>query len=256
MPMPTPPIAKSGSASAVTAVSRLIAVAAWAASCAASAQTDAATGASPLPVAVVSQALTLAEQTALSVAPAGARVEVVAGTLDARLRLAPCSRIDAFPAPGAAAWGRTRVGLRCSDGASAWRVFLPLTVRVLAQAVVSTTALAAGTMLDASQLTLAEADWADGQGSASADPALLVGRQLTRALRVGQVLRSSDLRPRRHFELGDTVRVEAAGDGFNVVAEGLALTPGLEGQPARVRVDNGRVLVGRPVGDNRIEVRM
>ncbi|MEO5735424.1 MAG: flagellar basal body P-ring formation chaperone FlgA [Rubrivivax sp.] len=209
-----------------------------------------------LPPAALKQALTLAEQAARSLAPAGARIEAEAGSLDARLRLAPCTRIDPFPAPGAPAWGRTRVGLRCSEGASAWRVYLPVTVHVWAPAVVSTVALAAGTMLIPGQLKQAEADWADGSGSATDDLQALAGRQLVQPVAAGQVLRSTDLRPRQHFSLGDTVRIEATGDGFSVVAEGQALSPGLEGQPARVRTDNGRVLVGRPVGDNRIEVRL
>lgn len=209
-----------------------------------------------LPADVVQQALTLAEQAARSLAPAGARIAAEAGSLDNRLRLASCARIDPFPAPGAPAWGRTRVGLRCSAGTSAWRVYLPVTVRVWAPAVVSTAALAAGTVLIESQLTRVEADWADGSGSATDDPQALAGRQLLMSVAAGQVLRSTDLRPRQHFSLGDTVRIDATGEGFSVVAEGRALTPGFEGQPARVRTDNGRVLTGRPVSDGRIEVRL
>jgi flagella basal body P-ring formation protein FlgA len=32
--------------------------------------------------------------------------------------------------------------------------------------------------------------------------------------------------------------------------------PGLEGQPVRVRIDNGRVLSGLAVGQNRVEVQL
>ena len=56
--------------------------------------------------------------------------------------------------------------------------------------------------------------------------------------------------------LGDRVRVDARGAGFAVSAEGQALTPGLEGQIARVRTDNGRVLTGRPVADRQLEVKL
>ena len=53
--------------------------------------------------------------------PNTARVEVTLGELDPRLRLAPCNRIDPFVPPGQRLWGRSKVGLRCADGAR-WTV--------------------------------------------------------------------------------------------------------------------------------------
>ena len=53
-----------------------------------------------------------------------------------------------------------------------------------------------------------------------------------------------------------TVSIVAAGSGFSISAEGQAVTPGFEGQNARVRTEAGRVLVGRPVGERRIEVNL
>jgi flagella basal body P-ring formation protein FlgA len=50
------------------------------------------------------------------------------------------------------------------------------------------------------------------------------------------------------------VRVVASGAGFAITSDATALSPGLEGQTARVRTEGGRVLSGRPVGDRRIEV--
>ena len=46
------------------------------------------------------------------------------------------------------------------------------------------------------------------------------------------------------------------GQGFAVSSEAQALTPGLEGQPVRVRTEAGRVLVGRAVGEHRVEVSL
>ena len=50
---------------------------------------------------------------------------------------------------------------------------------------------------------------------------------------------------------GDVV---AVGAGFAISAEGQALSPGLEGQSTRVRLEAGRIVVGMPVGERRIEV--
>ena len=52
------------------------------------------------------------------------------------------------------------------------------------------------------------------------------------------------------------VRVLALGEGFSLEGEGQALSNGIEGQPARVRTESGRILTGQPVGDRRLEVAL
>jgi flagella basal body P-ring formation protein FlgA len=71
----------------------------------------------------------------------------------------------------------------------------------------------------------------------------------------GQALRP-DLLARKWFASGETVQIVARGAGFSISAEGQALSHGLEGQPARVRTEGGRVLVGRPVAERRMEVQL
>ena len=82
----------------------------------------------------------------------------------------------------------------------------------------------------------------------------VVGRTLTRAINAGQGLRQADLKVRLWFAAGETVSVVAQGNGFSVAGEGQALTAGLEGQPAKVKTESGRVLTGMPVGERRLEV--
>lgn len=187
-------------------------------------------------------------------APAAARVEVLPGQLDPRLRLAPCDRIEPFLPPGGRPWGRTRVGLRCTQGAQPWSVYLPVTVKVLAPATVASAALPAGTTLRADQLQLAEVDWAAATSPVVALPEAVVGRTLARALAAGEPVRQADLQLRRWFSAGDTVRLLAEGPGFSASSEGQALGDGIEGRPVRVRTDGGRVIGGRAIGDRRVEV--
>src|SRR5688572_30171507 len=80
-------------------------------------------------------------------AGAGFRVEVEVGRLDARLRLAPCQRIEPYLPANSRLWGRTRIGLRCAQGASPWNVFLPITVKVFGRALVAAAPLPVGTTL-------------------------------------------------------------------------------------------------------------
>jgi flagella basal body P-ring formation protein FlgA len=187
---------------------------------------------------------------------AGLRVAVEVGRLDARLKLAPCDKVQTYLPPGFTAWGKTRVGLRCVQGATKWNVYLPITVKVFGRALVAANAMPAGTTLAAKDLQEAEIDLAADRSNAVTQPTEAVGRQLARALTPGESLRAADLRARQWFAAGDTVRVIAVGAGFAVHGEGQAVSPGLDGASVRVRVDNGRIVTGTAVGDRRVEIKL
>lgn len=185
----------------------------------------------------------------------GARIEVELGQLDARLKLAPCARITPYLPPNVRPWGLTRVGLRCTDGGR-WNVYMPITVKVFAQSLAATQALPAGTVLSGDHLTFAEVDVASEPSPVIALPADAIGRALARTVKPGRAIRQADLRPRQWFAAGDTVRIVAAGRGYSIGAEGLALMAGIDGQSARVRTESGRVVTGRPTGQRQIEVAL
>jgi flagella basal body P-ring formation protein FlgA len=184
------------------------------------------------------------------------RIEVQAGKLDPRLKLAPCTHVETYLPPGAPVWGTTRVGLRCTQGAKHWNVSLPVTVHVYAHATVVNANLGAGTVLEAGQLADAEVDLGGAPGAALHDVAQAVGRTLARNLNAGAALHVSDLKPRQYFAAGETVRVVALGSGWQVVTEGQAINAGVEGQTARVRTETGRILNARPSGDREVELTL
>jgi flagella basal body P-ring formation protein FlgA len=198
------------------------------------------------------QALALAG--ARAGAPPQARIEVLLGQLDARLRLAPCGQVQPYLPNGMKMWGRSRIGLRCVDGKVRWNVTLPVTVQVFSQALVATAALPAGTELAQAQLQPAEIDIAAESGQIFTDARALDGRTLQRPLAVGEPVRSHDLKQRRWFAAGDRVQVLASGQGYAVAGEGQAMEPGLDGQDVKIKFENGRTLTGRAVGERRVEV--
>jgi flagella basal body P-ring formation protein FlgA len=209
-----------------------------------------------LPEAAVAQALALVSQAATAIAPVTARVVVQAGVLDSRLNLAPCTQVLAFLPAGVPAWGRTRVGLRCADGAARWQVFLPVQVQVLAPAVVSLAALPAGLALTAAHLQRVECDWGQSPQGLLDDPQALIGRVVQRSVGPGQPLTPALLQARVWFAQGETVRVEIRGSGYSINTGATALAPGVEGRTVRVQTESGRVLSGKPAGERRIEVML
>lgn len=187
---------------------------------------------------------------------ANARVEVEVGQLDPRLRLAPCERVEPYLPTGTRLWGRTRIGLRCTQGVSHWNVYLPVTVKIYGTALVAASPLAAGSVIAEGDLRTAEVDLAAAPGQAIADAQRVVGRTVARAIPAGEAVRDADLKVRQWFAAGETVRVVAQGAGFAVAGEGQALMPGVEGQPVRVKTESGRVLTGMPVGERRVELSL
>lgn len=172
------------------------------------------------------------------------RMEVSVGSLDSRLRLAPCARVEPYLPTGARLWGRTRLGLRCVEGPTAWNVFLPVTVKAFGPAWVLTGPVAAGTVLSAQDAMEAEVDWAEESAPVMANPEMWVGQVAARSLVAGQALRQSMVRAPQLFRAGAQVKVLAQGPGYAVASAGQAMSAGVAGQIVRIRMDNGRIISG------------
>ncbi len=192
-------------------------------------------------------ALAWARSAAVAAAPASAtplKVEVSVGALDPRLHLAPCGNVEAYLPPGARLWGHSRVGLRCVDGQSRWNVSLPLTVRAMGLAWLIRGQVPAGAALQQSDLVEAQVDWAEENSPVLLEPETWLGQTATRQLSTGQVLRQGMVKPLQVFQAGTQIRVVAEGQGFQASADAFALSAGVVGQIARVRMDNGRIATG------------
>lgn len=184
------------------------------------------------------------------------RMEVSVGQLDERLRLSPCTRIEPYLPAGARLWGRTRLGLRCLEGATRWSVFLPVTVKAYGPAWVLTGDVKSGAVLSDADATEMEVDWAAESAAIVADPALWVGQVASRPLKAGQAVRQPMLRAPQVFQAGAQVRVSAQGNGYAISAAGQAMAAGSVGQTIRIRMNNGKMLSGIVLDDGTISVNL
>lgn len=186
----------------------------------------------------------------------GLRPEIEIGALDSRLRLAPCQQVEPYLPTGTRLWGRTRIGIRCLQGPVPWNVFLPVTVRAWGPAWTVRQPVSAGTVLTENDLELTEIDWAE-----SVTPVLFrasdwQGLEATRHLVPGQVLRQGMVRSPQLFSAGSTVRVLIRGPGFQLTATGSALSHGHQGQTARIRMPNRKVLTGTVLDAETVEITL
>lgn len=191
-------------------------------------------------------------------APAGSmplRMEIQLGQLDSRLRLAACDRVEPYLPVGSRLWGRTRLGLRCAQGAVAWNVFLPVTVKAWGPAWVLHSNIPAGRTLSAEDAVQAEVDWAEDNAPVYANAQDWMGLVAARPLAQGQALRQNMLRPPALFTAGAQVKVMVSGGGFSVTSSGKAMAAAGEGQTVRVRMDNGRLISGTVSPDGAVVVQ-
>ncbi len=184
------------------------------------------------------------------------RMEVTVGELDRRLRLAPCAKVEPYIPVGTRLWGKTRLGLRCLSGPTKWTVFLPVTIKAFGMAWVIKGDVMPGTVLTEADGIEAEVDWAGESSPIVATPAQWVGQVATRALTTGQALRQGMLRPTQVFQAGAQVRVVAQGAGFQITSDGQALSPGVIGQAARIKMGSGRIMMGVVLDSRTVELKI
>lgn len=195
-----------------------------------------------------------ATASAQTLGPTALRVEVKVGSLDSRLKLAPCGNVEPYLPPGSRLWGRTRVGLRCIDGVSRWNVSLPVTVNAFGNAWIIKDAVASGAAITENDVAQAEVNWAEESSPVIWDKSLWVGQIATRQLTAGQTLRQSMVRPAQVFLAGAQVRVLAQGPGFQISSDAQALSAGVVGQVARVKMENGRVSSGMVLDTKTVKI--
>lgn len=184
------------------------------------------------------------------------RMEVLVGALDSRLRLAPCASIEPYLPAGSRLWGRTRIGLRCTDGMVRWNVSLPVTVNAFGPAWVLKNPVAVGAGVTERDLVQSEVNWAEDPSPILRESSLWLGQVAARPLLAGQALRQNMLRPALVFQAGATVRVIAQGAGFSVTGEAQALSAGTVGQSARVRFESGKIGSGIVLDANTVKIAL
>ncbi len=181
------------------------------------------------------------------------KVSITVNPQPAVSKLAACPAPSAFQSPGARAWGKTTVGVRCA-APNAWTVYIQAQVSVVADYVAAAVPLAAGQLIDASQLVTMQGDIAAMPNGIVTDPAQAIGRSAAFSLPSGTPLRLDSLRSKPVVQQGQLVRVVSGGSGFRVSAEARAIGNAADGQVVQVRTPAGVVLSGVAKAGGQVEV--
>ncbi|MCP8464833.1 flagellar basal body P-ring formation chaperone FlgA [Pseudomonas sp. ZM23] len=186
-----------------------------------------------------------------------ARYEIEVARIDPRLRLAQCDRdlTQALESP-AQPVGRVTVRVRC-DGSSPWTVFVPATVKLFRQVVVTTLPLKRDHVIEAADISLVERDVGPLTQGYLTDPERVIGLKLRRPATNDQVLAPVFLEQAEAIRKGDQVVIRARTSAINVVMPGEALSDGVPGQQIRVRnLRSQRIVKARVVEPGAVEVSL
>ncbi|SDJ03069.1 flagella basal body P-ring formation protein FlgA [Duganella sp. OV510] len=181
------------------------------------------------------------------------QVTVTVGAIDPRLNLAACADPQAFFMPGARAWGKTTVGVRCATP-STWTVYIQANVTVVGDYIAAAAPLVQGQPIDASQLTVLKGDLTMLPAGVATDASQVIGRSATVSLPPGTPLRLDTLRSKPVVQSGQLVRLVSSGSNFSVSAEGRAMSTAGDGQVVQVRTGNGQQITGIAKRGGMVEV--
>lgn len=185
------------------------------------------------------------------------RDSVSVGRLDPRLRLHHCDApLQAFRNPGNRRGGRSTVGVRCT-GSQPWTIYASVQVESRATALALARSMGRGDRIQAQDLTETEINLAELPHGHYSDAERLIGMQLRRSVRAGEILSPLLVAAPNLVTRGETVMVTAAAGGTQVTMQGEALDSGALGDRIRVRNNRSdRVVEGEIVERGRIRVLM
>ncbi|MBV6321292.1 flagellar basal body P-ring formation chaperone FlgA [Duganella violaceipulchra] len=181
------------------------------------------------------------------------QVTVAVGAIDTRMNLAACPDPQAFFMPGARAWGKTTVGVRCVAPA-AWTIYIQATVSVVGDYIASAAPLAQGQAIEAGQLVTLKGDLTTLPAGIATDMAQVIGRSTNISLPPGTPLRLDTLRSKPVVQSGQLVRLVSSGNGFSVSAEARAMSTAGDGQVVQVKTSGGQQITGIAKAGGLVEV--
>jgi flagella basal body P-ring formation protein FlgA len=181
-------------------------------------------------------------------------VEVEAGALDSRLQLAACPTPLDVNADLDRPSGRLNARVDCR-GANPWSIYVPVTIRVFRDVVVSTAPLERGQPIGPGDVTLEERDALANGGRMLLRLEDAIGRTPRRDLPSHAALGASALEMPVLVKRGERLSLASRTGGITVTATVEALGNGRMGEHIRVRnLQSQRVIEATVTGPGRAEV--
>ncbi|MGN6083467.1 flagellar basal body P-ring formation chaperone FlgA [Trinickia sp.] len=169
--------------------------------------------------------------------------------------LAACTTLEPFMPTGARLWGTTSVGVRCA-GAKPWTLYLQARIAIESTYYLAARQIDVGTVVTAQDLLARNGDLSNLPRAIITDPAQAVGSTALVRISAGMPLRQDLLKSASAVTIGQTVRVVAQGEGFQISSEGSVMNNASPGQQVRVKMGGGQIISGIVVDGATVQVQM
>jgi flagella basal body P-ring formation protein FlgA len=195
------------------------------------------------------------KEAALHLPPLSDRQRLIAGPIEAHVRLQRCSRpITPVVSAGAHMRDRILVELRCA-GAQPWHIYLPVRMVGTSPVAIAARAIVAGSILTDKDVRIEQRDIPELPPGYLDDPTVAVGLTAARPISTGAVITNQYLLAAKAVQRGQTVTLVADSGPMSIRMQGKALADALINQ--RVKVENtssGKVVEGVARSEQVVEI--
>lgn len=178
-----------------------------------------------------------------STADLSGEVNVKVGKIDRRISLPKCAQIEPFTPTGSRLWGRTSIGVRCTQPTQ-WTIYVKADIQVMANVLHIAHPLTQNQPLTINDVIPKKVDITKMQKGIFTDPNQVIGKIPKVNISTGQPIMQHMLREPYVILRGQNVTLQVKGRGFSVNSDGQALTDAAEGQVVQVRNHAKRIISG------------
>jgi flagella basal body P-ring formation protein FlgA len=164
-----------------------------------------------------------------------------------------CQAFEVASSQGARSYGRTRVSVRCTEGAR-WNMLVPVEIKLQADYVITARPISGGQSIAPEDLSVVNGDLGELPDGIVTDLSQAIGRIARINLPVGRPLRADSLKANLVVHAGQNIKITSRGNGFSVTNEGVALNQGSAGEVIRVRLPGGQVVSGKAKAGGEVEI--
>lgn len=172
---------------------------------------------------------------------------------DARVRVAKCDNLESSLQSGNRLWGRTSVTVSCSSP-SKWSLRVPVSIKVVGQALVATRAIGSGQTIEAQDVTVETLDLTPYPIGVFKTPEQAIGKVTANNIAAGAPFRAEVLRAQMVIKQGQQVVVVAQSAHIKVSTEGTAMNNAQVGQVVGVKTKSGAIVKGIAKSEGVVEV--
>jgi flagella basal body P-ring formation protein FlgA len=170
------------------------------------------------------------------------RVEFSITTLDNRLAFPDCNVPLQIDKDGQASGNRLMLKVGCPEGAI-WSIYVPVALNTYREVVIAQQPLQRGSTISTDQIQLKETDISLLRNQYFTDASTLIGKQVRRPIREGNVITADSVEEPLAIRRGDAITIVANSGPLTVKMQGTAMGDGRIGEQISVRNQSSEKII-------------